>query len=298
MANQLKVIKRYKNIPVDMGKCVNLPCDLCNADDVKLITVSNGFNLVQCKKCGFVYINPRPPKELLRDFYREYFLEENEHVDAWKREFRGLYLEVMDRINKTYKSKGRILDIGCSFGFFLELMRDDGWEVFGLDYSKFAVDYATNILKLPNIILGGIEDGKFPDNYFDVVTMFYVLEHVTDPSETLRLIHKILKKQGLFVNRVPYTRPLIPVYKVLGEPTFEAPMHLSDFSPKTMTMFLEKTNFKDIEIFITRPRRLPDCGSRMALSSLTFIGKALHKLTKGKFIFPWVGAFMSLARKR
>lgn len=136
MAFPLKVIKRYKNIPVDRGKCVTLPCDLCNADEVKLITVSNGFNLVQCKKCGFVYINPGPPQELLRDF-----------------------------------------------------------------------------------------------------------------------------------------------------------------SPKTMMMFLEKTNFNDIEIFITRPRRLPDCGSRMALSSLTFIGKALYKLTKGKFIFPWVGAFMSLARK-
>ena len=298
MTAPLKVVKRYKNIPVDMDKCVNLPCDLCQSEEVKPITVSNGFHLVQCKKCGFVYINPRPSKELLRDFYTEYFLQETEHVDAWKKEFGGLYREVRKKINKACQSKGKILDIGCSFGFFLDLMKEDGWEVFGLDYSKFAVDYATNVLKLPNIRLGGIEDGHFPDDYFDAVTMFYVLEHVTDPSDTLRLIHKILKKQGLFMNRVPYTKPLIPVYKLLGEPTFEAPMHLSDFSPKTMMMFLQKTDFADIQIFVTRPRRMPDLSSRLAVSSLTFIGRALYTLTNGKCIFPWVGAFMSLARKR
>jgi SAM-dependent methyltransferase len=298
MTIPLKVVKRYKNIPVDMRQCVTLPCDLCGADEVKLITVSNGFNLVKCRKCGFVYINPRPPQKILRDYYQGYFLEEDEHIDAWKREFRSLYLEVRNRINKAHKAKGRILDIGCSFGFFLELMRDDGWDVFGLDYSKFAVDYATNVLKLPNIIWGGMEDGNFTDNYFDVVTMFYVLEHVVDPSETLRLIHQNLKRQGLFINRVPYTKPLIPFYRMLGEPGFEAPMHLSDFSPKTMAMFLEKTGFEDIEIFVSRPRRLADFGPRMAISSLTWIGRVLYKLSSRKFIFPWVGAFMSLARKR
>ena len=297
MAVPLKVVKRYKNIPVDIGKCVNLPCDLCHSEEVKPITVSNEFQLVQCKKCGFVFINPRPSKELLREFYTEYFLEESEHVDAWKREFGGMYHEVKDRINKASESKGKILDIGCSFGFFLEMMKDDGWEVYGLDYSKFAVDYATHTLKLPNVRLGGIEDGHFPADFFDVVTMFYVLEHVTDPSDTLRLVHKILKKQGLFVNRVPYTKPLIPVYRMLGEPTFEAPMHLSDFSPKTMTMFLQKTNYEDIQIFITKPRKMPDLGSRMAVSGLTFVGRTLYALTNGKYIFPWVGAFTSLARK-
>jgi len=297
MAFQLKAKKRYKVISIDKSKCSNLPCDLCGTVEAKLITVSNGFNLVECKNCGFVYINPRPPKEILRNFYKEYFSEESDDIDAWRREFQSLYLQIKDEINKMCEAKGRILDIGCSFGFFLDLMRKDGWEVFGLDYSKTAVDYATNVLKLPNIIYGGIEDGNFSDNFFDVVTIFYVLEHVVDPTETLRLIHKILKKGGHLINRVPLTRPLIPVYRLLGKPTFEAPMHLNDFSPKTMSMFLEKTNFRDIKIYLSKPRRATDLGSRIAISSLASIGRVLYKLTKGKFIFPWSGAFVSFASK-
>lgn len=289
--------KRYINLTLSLDQCRHLPCDLCGADMMKHITEANGFDLVRCRNCGFVYVDPRPTEEALRDFYKEYFLEGEENIEAWRHEFLPLYREVRDRINKAYGKRGKILDIGCSFGFFLDVMRRDGWDVYGLDYSRVAVDYAVRKMGLSGVYRGGIEDGFFPDETFDVVTSFYVLEHVLEPTDMLHRINRILKGGGLTVNRVPYTRPLIPFFKLLGMPSFEAPMHLNDFSPRTMPLFLQKAGFTDVRVTATRARRAEGLKMRSVMSLTAAAGRVLSYLSRGRLFFPWTGAFLSLARK-
>ncbi|MBN1274043.1 MAG: class I SAM-dependent methyltransferase [Candidatus Aminicenantes bacterium] len=297
MAERKFSSKRYINLTIPRERCRHLPCDLCGVDKTRHITEANGFDLVRCRNCGFVYVDPRPTREALRDFYEEYFVEGEENISAWRREFQSLYREIRERINRSYGKKGKILDVGCSFGFFLDVMKEDGWDIYGLDYSRIAVDYAVDTMGFPHVLRGGIEDGLFADETFDVVTSFYVLEHVLEPTDMLQYVFRVLKKGGLAVNRVPFTRPLIPFFRLLGLPVFEAPMHLNDFSPRTMPLFLEKAGFKDIHITATRSRRAEEKGTRLAMGATAAAGRLVSWLSRGRLFFPLTGAFLSLARK-
>lgn len=297
MAVKLKKTKIYDIPTIPPEDCRPGRCNLCGADRTRQLTIHNGFPLVECRECGFVYVNPRPHAKALERFYTDYFVEGAETVPLWEKEFNDLYTEIRGVIDIRCPQKGRILDVGCSFGFFLKVMSQSGWEVHGIDSSAYAVEYARNVLHLPHIEQGPFEDSEYPEGHFDVINMSYVLEHVIDPTDFLQKLHRILKEGGLLVNRVPYSRPLIPFFKLLGRPTFEAPMHLSDFSPRTMKKFLEKTGFRENEVFISKPRRTSDLFNRIATSSLTALGRGLFKLTRGRYVFPLTGAFVTLSRK-
>ena len=82
---------------------------------------------------------------------------------------------------QQYRRDGRLLDVGTGFGFFLAEMKKRGWEATGVEISKKAMDYARDILGL-TIHPGPLEKVSFPDNHFDAVTGFYVIEHLPQPD--------------------------------------------------------------------------------------------------------------------
>ena len=117
------------------------------------------------------------------------------HEEAGRRRSADSILKYLKKINK----KGRILDVGCATGFLLDQARKQGWEVYGVELSAWAVDYAKNKLQLPNITQGSLKDANYPDNFFDVVVLKDVIEHLTDPKETLEQIRHVLKPAGIIV---------------------------------------------------------------------------------------------------
>ena len=92
--------------------------------------------------------------------------------------------------------KGKILDVGCGSGDTLALLKKLGWDVYGLEIDKNAVKVARE-RGLVNVKLGGYEKiASFPNNYFDSIRLYHVIEHIPDPRACLKLIYKKLKPGG------------------------------------------------------------------------------------------------------
>ena len=167
-------------------------CNLCKVDDRELLFTKNNYRLVRCKKCGLIYINPRIAGEQLKVSYAgDYSLG----YIAKKASKRRRAKRIVKRIFK-FKKQGKFLDIGCSAGFILEAAREKGFEVFGVDISPLALKFAREELNIFEIYLS-LEDSHFPDRFFDVITMYNLLEHIPDPVKLLKEVSRIAKEDSL-----------------------------------------------------------------------------------------------------
>jgi ubiquinone/menaquinone biosynthesis C-methylase UbiE len=137
---------------------------------------------------------------------------------------------------------GRFLDVGCGAGSFLALMKYFNMDCHGVEPGKFDENFARkNNLKIKNCTL---LEANFPDNYFDVITLNHVFEHVSGPTETLRELHRILKPGGTLILAVPQSDCI--AYKIFGRywVQLDIPRHLFTFSKKTIKEYAKKTEFK------------------------------------------------------
>lgn len=241
-----------------MIKMEYVKCNLCNSEDYGQLfsagddnlTKQGMFSVVRCRHCGLVYINPRPAKEGMAEFYPAayYKLEKSESnyllsILKDKRSIKEMVRNCHEI--ERLKEKGKILDVGCGRGDFLSCMQFRGWETYGVETAEVAVRHCREVQGL-NIFHGELLEANFPANHFDVVRLWHVLEHVQIPKEILQEINRILKPEGLLVISVPN----IDSYeaKIFREKWYalDLPRHLYHFSTKTLKRILEKTKFKII----------------------------------------------------
>lgn len=259
-------------------RLVKTPCNFCNSDDytpIIQVTVSPIHEtswLVRCNKCGLAYVNPKPTLEREREFYdHEYFKPEEEAL--W-REYRfPLFERFFSRIESTIPSpglstgteperfragqKGRLLDVGCGKGYFLDMARKRGWQVAGVDVSSTAVQFARRTLGL-EVYRGELRDVGLPEGSFDAATSWNTLDQSYNPWSDLREIFKALKQGGLIALRVSnlhfhynlqhlfnLTNSILPEGLRITAPTV---FHIYMFSPSTLRMFLKEAGFVDIRV--------------------------------------------------
>ncbi len=187
-------------------------------------------------------------KEILNDFYGYPFLDKNllrkfklfpSFLRGRKRQKRTLFIP-------PYIKNGRVLDIGCSSGNYLNVLKKLGWTVKGIDLNIKAVIYAVNVLKLEveNI---SIEDFH-TDLLFDIIYLNMVLEHVSSPKETLIKCYSILKSNGKLVLRIPDFNGLeVRIYKKFAY-TLQLPSHLHHFTTQSIKKYLEMAKFNLVRI--------------------------------------------------
>jgi ubiquinone/menaquinone biosynthesis C-methylase UbiE len=164
-----------------------------------------------------------------------------------------------------------------------------GGQAVGLDISITGVEYGRKRLGL-TILATTLEESRLPDNHFDVITAFYLIEHLDDPLGFLRECHRLLKPGGLILIRYPHTTPIKDFLGLLGIPNslYDAPYHLSDFSPKTMEKFLGKAGFTRCQSLIggyTLPAHFP---SRFVSRLFGSISQGLFFVSGNRFLFPGV----------
>ena len=137
-------------------------------------------------------------------------------------------------------TKGKILDIGCGSGDTLAILKEIGWDAYGLDIDAQAIK-AAHSRGLTNVKLGTYKDlKKYPDNFFDVIRLYHVIEHLDDSGMCLTLIYKKLKKGGKVIIGTPNAASLVArIFKGYWY-NLDAPRHLYLFSPKTLTMLMRK----------------------------------------------------------
>ncbi len=215
------------------------------------------FQVVRCTDCGLVFMNPQFEESELKSFYdKDYYSGDADYsYNDERKDFKGHEYVWKARIRRILKSLGykngnglKLLDVGCSFGGFLKTASRFGFETHGIDISEYAVDWAKENLSLDKLTCGKVFDAKYPDSFFDVVTMIEVIEHVDDPKTFLNEVSRILKPGGLLVLQTANMNGQQAKREAANYHYF-LPGHLFYFSDKTISQFLIDNNFGNYKIF-------------------------------------------------
>jgi SAM-dependent methyltransferase len=212
---------------------------------------------VRCASCGLVFIDPVPPASIDPKTYgSEYYepwrhpREERARAALWKRRLHQV-------ARRTPVST--LLDVGCGDGHFLQIARDSGWAVEGIEFSPTGARHAAERLGRP-IALGDLSRENLLRGPFEVVTLWHVLEHLPDAQAMIEAVRGRMAPGGLLVVAVPNLDNLLmrAAYRLARFrplPLFEAGArepHLNHFDAATLTRALVQHRFSDIEI---RPDR-------------------------------------------
>jgi len=267
---------------------VEVRCVLCGADAYKVVDVQRTFRMVECTRCGLVYQNPRPSAEWLKRAYQNYLPKDRDATAQWTRMMEALYRSARFRLIRRFPAGGKLLDVGCAYGRFLEMMRDAGWHVEGIEVCNAAAELCR--LRGLEIKHTTLADASLPPVRYDAVTLFYVLEHLCDPIEGLRKVHSALKAGGICLARVPHTTPLVKLLARLGRRNnlYDLPFHLFDYSPEVLERIFEAAGFRNVRITIDAATRPAALGLRLVSMSASAIGRMLERLSGGRFLLPGV----------
>jgi SAM-dependent methyltransferase len=214
-------------------------CPVCGTRGPAPYCEKNGFTILRCARCGLAYVSEEPTEEELRKFYRESYLP-----------YHLLYGDFEEKAEKRYflvesaagDRIGSLLDVGCSYGFFLNVARKHGWTVKGVEMGSRPAGYARTTYGL-DVFEGSLEQANFADSSFDVVTLFHVIEHAQNPFELLSAISRALKKGGLLVMLTPNIESLHSLILGRDWTWLHPPDHLFYFSRSSLDLALRKAGF-------------------------------------------------------
>jgi 2-polyprenyl-3-methyl-5-hydroxy-6-metoxy-1,4-benzoquinol methylase len=201
------------------------------------------FPLIKCLHCGHGFLQGKFTADLLHSLYSHYYPRSSFNEENYQpyREVSGFNAWLDGAKSSAFRwvpKNVRILDIGCGFGESLGYHQARGCEVFGVEADE-------NILRVAdkyefNVHVGLFDPNLYEDNYFDYVTMSQVIEHVTDPVQTIQGIARILKPGGLAILSTPNASGWGA--KVFGKYwiNWHAPYHLQFFTRQSMKLCAEQ----------------------------------------------------------
>lgn len=242
-------------------------CNLCGStewshlfDETPLENFT--FGVVQCLKCGLIATDPIPSDDFLEKLYSIGSYKENtvsgtycldEHVSS------GDFGFVLNRLRLQLGEQPgkRLLDVGCGMGAFVKSALEKGWDSYGIEPSPFASGIARKEMS-DRIQTGFLHEGGYAESSFDAVTLWYVLEHVTDPTSILEKAHQLLKPGGMLFIAVPNARYILLRRRLvqlktgqLG--TIHAHEHLYQYTSETLKRLLNKTGFDPLSEHSSAP---------------------------------------------
>ena len=208
----------------------------------------DGYGIEECLSCGLVQLVPTPTPETLRALYEgdSYFGGEaatgySEYEDQ-EQEYLATFREDVRRIREFVPS-GRILEVGCGYGYFLQCALDAGYDAYGIDLSPAAVKWAST--RHPGRVFCGLleEVPEIQDQKYDVIFGSHLIEHLTEPSEFLREASRLLRPGGLVVMVTPNIKSLLSRVSGSRWVSFKIPEHVSYYDPATITKLLNRTGY-------------------------------------------------------
>lgn len=236
----------------------DVPCPLCGSWRIEVLYDHMEWRLhierarvVQCVDCSLVYLSPRLrdnadnftfTQAYRDDYYLPYQegfgLIENGVVDEKRlTDFYQEQLEEAERVRKL----NRILDVGCAIGLFVRAAQNAGWDAFGVEVSQALVDYGRTKLGLQSHC-GDLRSAGYPDNWFDAVVLWDVIEHLLDPLAELAEIRRVLRPGGRLILQTPNADSI--AHELLGDQwDMLVTDHFVYFSISTLTRALRQAGF-------------------------------------------------------
>lgn len=235
-------------------------CPVCNHSNLQIAIESQDFSLTQqsfsvlhCSNCSVRCTSPLPSQDEIGQYYK--FIEYISHTDVKEGWMNRLYHLIRTKtlaqksnwIQSLFTGhKGHLLDIGAGTGAFANAMQQKAWKVTGLEpdaatREKAFENYKLNLQSTDTIF-------NLPENEYEVITMWHVLEHVHELKPYLHQCFKSLKQNGRLIIAVPnYTCFDAKFYKKYWA-AYDLPRHLYHFSPKSMTTLLNEIGFELVSL--------------------------------------------------
>jgi 2-polyprenyl-3-methyl-5-hydroxy-6-metoxy-1,4-benzoquinol methylase len=231
-----------------------MKCPICGYNNNRVLHIisvpyqinnSKNFNIVQCSECRLAHLNPLPEKEFLSRFYESGYHKEKES-------FLNKFLSYLNRRLaikelRKFKMGGKVLDIGCGRGAFLEEMQKVGYDSYGVEPSREGYEISSKIRNV-KIFNCQISDCHFPNSYFDIVSLWHTLEHIPDPSALLKQIKRMLKPGGILVIEVPNFSCWGCRFFKTSWHQLDVPRHLFFFTKGSLLRLLESNGFEALKI--------------------------------------------------
>ena len=196
------------------------------------------FRIVRCNGCGLIFSNPIiPPEEIIKLYTKSGFIAESQ-LDNMRRDYLNEFHKIIPLIKYD-----RLLEVGCSNGFFLQEMKKSGFkETYGIEPSREAINNADPSIR-PFILNDQLRPNLFPAKHFDVACFFQVFDHIIYPNDFLKTLHYYLKPQGVLFAIHHNIRSLMPTILGVKASTYDI-SHIHLWDPKTMKKILEKNGFR------------------------------------------------------
>lgn len=229
-------------------------CYLCGGR-VTLFLKKNGYKIYRCESCGLGRTDLSGNYEaFVRNNYDKGYFTGDPARSAYVnyKDDKPFILknmrQFMRRVEK-HKPHGKLLDVGCALGFFVELALSKGYDAYGFDPSDYAVGEAKKLVDADRIKEGTISSVSYKPKSFDIITMFDVFEHLGDPGRDIAKLKTFLKDDGILVIATGNTSSLMAKVLKRKWTFYIPPQHLFFFDKKTMATLLAKYNLRVIEWF-------------------------------------------------
>jgi SAM-dependent methyltransferase len=223
-------------------------CILCAArGPFRRRFTKDDYGIAECLTCGLVQLQPTPTPETLRALYEtdSYFGGEGSgysEYESQEPEYLATFREDVRRIAE-FAPSGKVLEVGCGYGYFLQCALQAGYDAYGIDLSPTAVKWASE--RLPNRVFCGLleEVPEIQEQQYDVIFGSHLIEHLTEPGAFLERAGKLLRPGGLLVLVTPNIASLLSRASGRRWVSYKIPEHVSYYDPRTITALLDRSGF-------------------------------------------------------
>lgn len=254
-------------------------CDLCKSryhdhifsnHDRLFPKIKGNYNLYRCKNCGLIFLEQTSQEDIFKhypeddysvyndsgdigDLRKGFILAENLYQYSYWKKNESLLFKLINLLFLPCRSffrtsiileGGNYLDVGCGMGYFPLVMKNMGMKAYGVEPGEFNRKLSDEYnLKIFN---GTLDEVEYDNNFFDVITMNHVMEHVEKPMDLMNELNRILKSDGHLIIGVPVSDSL--AFKIFGKywSNLDTPRHLFTFSTDNLRLYAKKSGF-DVE---------------------------------------------------
>jgi SAM-dependent methyltransferase len=262
-------------------------------------TTEREFHVVECAECGLLRLDPQPPPEKLGQYYpaNYWFAPDSSAASRLEEAYRRFVLRdhvrFAARAIRDSGASGPLLDAGCGGGLFLGMMRERGFRVLGLDYSREAAAIAWKRQQAPSVC-AMLNAAPFRAGTLGAISMFHVLEHLYDPRAYLAGARELLQPEGRLIVQVPNASSW--QFRLLGGAWngIDVPRHLFNYRSRDVEKLLHLCGFRVVrrkyfslrdnpaglasslaprlDPMARRVRRIPESGAMRLVKDLAYLG--------------------------
>ena len=232
------------------GQCGATAQHLWRASDP---VTGDRFDIMRCTVCGLAWTDPQPAANELDRYYPDgYHASSKRYRLSLDRTLSVIHRARIRRIERLAGGPGRVVDVGCGPGWFLDQMRRRGWETRGTERSAAAAQHARDVLNL-DVRAQDLDDLAAEGISYDAVVLWHVAEHVPDPATTLVKIARLLRPGGVLMIAVPdFGSPEARIGKA-GWFHLDVPRHMFHFTSDTLINLLRAAGLEPREVVHVAP---------------------------------------------